>query len=84
MMRFATLMLSIVLLGACDAEQPIPPTPETANISLFPDQLTSPLAGIVNVDRSRNIAKVLAERDVCQSEKSAQYRQTNWLVVSNQ
>lgn len=83
-MRFATLMLSTALLGACDAEQPIAPTPETAGISLFPDQLTSPLAGIINVDRNRNIAKVLAERDVCQSEKSTQYRQTNWLVVSNQ
>ncbi|ROH87014.1 hypothetical protein ED236_04800 [Pseudomethylobacillus aquaticus] len=77
-------MLSTLLLGACDAEQPKPPTPETAGISLFPDQLTSPLAGIINVDRNRNIAKVLAERDVCQSEKSAQYRQSNWLVVSNQ
>lgn len=78
-MKSAALIL-VVLLAGCDEASPKAGASVTA---IFPDTLTSPLANVVSNEKKTDIAKVLAERDVCRSGESEGYKQSNWLIVSN-
>jgi hypothetical protein len=80
MMKTAVLILLAVCLAGCDEASS---RKADASIgTLFPDKLTTPLAHVVSGERTVNIAKTLAEKDVCAS-KATQHMQSNWLIVSN-
>jgi hypothetical protein len=80
-MKAALLITAVLLLAGCDDAST--KKPDASIAALFPDKLTSPLGGAVGGDREADIAKVLAERDICQSRESESYKQSNWLIVSN-
>lgn len=81
MMKSVSLMVLAVLLAGCDEASTM--KRDASVTALFPDKLTSPLGSVVSNEKRTDIAKVLAERDVCQSRESESYKQSNWLIVSN-
>ena len=78
-MRTALLILSALWFTGCDQASTRPVDASIA--SPFPDTLTTPLAHVVSAEKTVDVTKILAERDVCRSK--AIYRQNNWLIVSN-
>jgi hypothetical protein len=80
MMKTATFMLLAVCLAGCDEASSM--KADASIGTLFPYKLTTPLAHVVSGERTVDVAKTLAEKDVCRS-KAAKYMQSNWLILSN-